>query len=93
MKIHRLKTWPNVFEATIAGLKTWEFRKADRDFEVGDHLELVEWNPGLDGDGELDASQRGYSGRVALVKVTYLMEGGDYGIPSDYVVMSTEVIG
>lgn len=39
---HKLKTDPEVFRATINGSKTYELRKDDRGFAVGDTLTLRE---------------------------------------------------
>ena len=43
--IHNLKTWPEYFKLMIEGKKTFELRKNDRDFQVGDRLDLLEYNP------------------------------------------------
>lgn len=40
-----LKTWPIYFRAIQSGEKTFEIRKADRPFAVGDSLILQEWDP------------------------------------------------
>jgi hypothetical protein len=49
--IHELKTWPKIFEQMKSGLKTFDFRKNDRGFQVGDFLLL----------GRLFAATRIYS--------------------------------
>lgn len=61
--IHELKTWPEYFEAVYNGLKTFEVRKDDRNFQVGDILILREWLP----------SRESYTGRKTYVKVTYTL--------------------
>lgn len=43
--IHDLKTWPEFFARLWDGSKTFELRKDDRGFSVGDRLKLREWNP------------------------------------------------
>lgn len=58
---HELKTWKPFFEAVIKGDKTFEMRKDDRGFEVGDNLRLVEVDP----DKNLEPT-----GRVAKYKIT-----------------------
>lgn len=94
-KVHRLKTWPEYFEAILSGRKTFEVRKDDRDFAVGDVLSLLEWRPDLEC----------HTGRGCDVQVTYKMTGGQfgleygscvlgikpYGIPSALSVSPTEV--
>ena len=42
---HRLKTWPESFEAIRAHKKTFDVRRADRDFREGDTLVLREFVP------------------------------------------------
>lgn len=42
---HELKIWPAYFDAVIDGNKTWELRKNDRPFAVGDSLWLREYHP------------------------------------------------
>jgi hypothetical protein len=79
MKIHKLKTWPEHFEAIFYGRKKCEIRKNDRDFKVGDWLHLEEWNP----------ITSAYEGRVLSVFVTHMIQG-DFGLPPDACVMSIE---
>ena len=43
--IHSLKCWPEFFQATKRGDKTFEIRKADRPYAVGDFLDLHEYDP------------------------------------------------
>lgn len=46
MKAHRLKCWPAEVWAIRQMNKTFEVRRADdRDFAVGDVLELMPWDP------------------------------------------------
>lgn len=83
-RTHDLKTWPAPFAAVWHGTKHHEIRKNDRGFAVGDFLYLHEYEP------------KGYSGRMTLraicAVVTYMSEGGTWGLPADLCVMSIEVI-
>ena len=45
MKTHNLKTWPDIFKVMKSGEKTFDIRKNDRNFEVGDQVILDEFNP------------------------------------------------
>lgn len=81
MKIHELKTDPDQFQAVVDGVKKAEFRKDDKGFESGDVLHLREY------DRTEIASQK-YTGREALVEITWIVSGGEYGIPKDYCMMS-----
>jgi ASC-1-like (ASCH) protein len=44
---HCLKTWPEYFELVLAGIKTFELRKNDREFKLGDTLLLQEFDPAV----------------------------------------------
>lgn len=59
---HDLKAWPEYFVAVSDGRKTFEIRKNDRGFKVGDILMLREYIPSSDE----------YTGCYILVKVTYI---------------------
>lgn len=72
--LHELKTWPGYFQAVWDGIKNFECRKDDRGFQVGDYLDLKEYDPATDK----------YSGRHILVQVSYLFKVPD----SPYVVMA-----
>lgn len=75
---HDLKTWPEYFNEIFLGHKTFEVRKNDRDFKVGDYLILKEW----------DQNTNSYTGRMMVRKVSYIFKGGEFGVKDGYVVMS-----
>ena len=80
--IHGLKIRPKYFDAVRSGEKTFELRRNDRDFRVGDYLALNEW------DGE------SYTGRTELVKVTYMLNPNNFmTCQGDYAVMSIVTCG
>lgn len=64
------------------GLKRFEFRKDDRGYEVGDVLTLREWDP---------ATEQ-YTGDDILRIVTYKLDGGKFGLPDGYCIMSVKVV-
>jgi hypothetical protein len=72
--VHELKTWPEYFQEVEAGRKTFEIRKNDRGFKVGDTLWLREYTPGV-----------GLTGRDCRRVVSYLT---DYEQQPGYVVMA-----
>lgn len=43
--VHYLKTWTQFFNDIKSGIKQFEIRKNDRNFEVGDTLILEEFDP------------------------------------------------
>ncbi len=80
MAHHRLKIWPEQFQAVKNGRKTFEYRKDDRSprFSVGDTLGLLEWDP----------DTKSYKGNHIEVNVTYIVRGPEFGVPNGYCVMS-----
>lgn len=76
--IHDLKIYPEHFELMIRGIKTFEIRKDDRNFQIGDFLYLREW----------DYVTKEYTGRDSTRLVLYTLRGGQFGIEPGYVVMS-----
>lgn len=74
--LHTLKCWPPFFEDVLEGRKTFELRRNDRDYSVGDTLHLREW------------TGTGYSGRECSVRVTYLLEDAyQFGLMEGFVVL------
>jgi len=76
---HELKCWLGPFDAMAQGHKTFEFRKNDRDFEVGDTLRLRRFQP---------IGQK-YTGEVMVRTVTHILRNG-FGLPDGYCVMSLD---
>jgi len=70
---HQLKILPVYFEEVIHSRKTFEVRKNDRNFQVGDTVELREWAISED-----DHSDGNYTGRSITVKITYILDDPNY---------------
>ena len=78
---HELKILPQYFQAVWDGIKTFELRKDDRDYQRGDILVLREW------DGKK------YTGSAICVKVTYILQNAmEYGLKRGYVIMGIKHI-
>lgn len=77
---HELKIYPKYFEAVVSRKKTFEIRKNDRKFCVGDVLLLKEWD------------NIKYTGREVKVEVIYLLDDKFIGIQTGYVVMGIELV-
>lgn len=73
MKTHRLKIDSKYFDAVRYEVKTFEIRKNDRDFQVGDTLLLSEYKDGKS------------TGNMVNVVITYIT---DFEQKDDYVVMA-----
>ena len=59
-KVHRVKSWPQYFKPIMAGLRTHELRRNDRDYDVGDFMILEEFDP----------ITKQYTGDVLEVEIT-----------------------
>lgn len=82
-KRHSLKVWPIFFSKLLDGSKTFEARFMDRDFEVGDELELREFHSHLDT----------YSDKPAIIRrVSYILRGPQFGVGSGWCVMALQPI-
>lgn len=77
-KSHNLKAHPKPFCAVMEGRKPYEIRLNDRDFQVGDWLVLNEWDP--------DTER--FTGRWLSRIVTYMTNGGEWGLPDNLCVMA-----
>ena len=60
IRMHELKIRPDFFTPVWNGTKGFEVRRNDRDYRVGDWLDLKEWTEG-----------GGYTGRHVKVRVDY----------------------
>ncbi|ALS22175.1 DUF3850 domain-containing protein [Paenibacillus naphthalenovorans] len=65
--IHELKTWSEYFHKLKTEEKTFEVRKNDRNFKVGDLLLLREYNPNT-----------GYTNEVCWRKITYILDDPNF---------------
>ena len=64
-RMHELKSWPDFFEPVMSGRKTFELRKNDRHFNVGDTIRLQEFD---DRTGK-------FTGRELRKRITYVLDG------------------
>jgi hypothetical protein len=79
MKEHELKTWPAYFADLRSGKKTFELRKNDRDYQVGDRLILREYDPHKDR----------YTGKKLVRRVTHVLRYAPaFGLEVGYAILS-----
>lgn len=86
MTTHILKEQPDPFLAVEIGAKTSEFRKYDRNFQVGDDLILMEWNPSIGFCSPKYESIPKWTGRAIRKTISHIQTG--FGIPEGYCVLS-----
>ena len=91
MTQHRIKCWPEQFQALADGRKHHEVRRNDRNYQVGDTLILEEFI--LDDPDRVDVGGRlinlgHYTGRRLHREVTWVTQAGTFGLPADVCVMS-----
>lgn len=78
-KLHELKIYPKYFNAVLDGSKTFEIRKNDRCFRVGDNILLREWD------------NIKYSGRSVYAEITYILDDTFIGLSDGYVALGIKV--
>lgn len=81
---HLLKTDREVFEASLSGKKTYEIRFNDRDFKVGDILELSETR--FTGDEMRNGMPLEYTGRHITKTVSHVLTG--YALQEGWCILS-----
>lgn len=82
MTTHYLKCWPIFFFEVASGMKTFEIRKNDRDFRVGDIIVLQYWDP-LTKDYNKAYSDRRF-------KVIYILDQHE-GLLDGYVILQLKI--
>lgn len=100
---YELKTWPEPFQAVWEGRKRYEIRKNDRGFGVGDHLVLREfkphakcggsgWDLGFENSAPCGCAEPHgqYTGRKFHAQISYMTQGGQWGLPENLCVLSLE---
>lgn len=95
MKLHELKIKYEYLKEVQAGRKTFELRKNDRDYQVGD---LIKFNC-IDG-AKLIRIPAGYTmssdcfiEEDTLYKITYILKDvEEYGLDSDYCILGIKKV-
>ena len=81
--IHELKTWPAFYDSLVRGNKKFELRKNDRDFQIGDMVQLKEYDPNVDY----------YTGRYIIARINYiLLTAESMGLKEGYCIFCFEII-
>ena len=77
MNTHKLKTWPEYFDAVALGRKTFEVRKKDRDYRVGDMLVLQKYDP---------ISEK-YLKQEIRFYISYILDSFEIALHNDYCII------
>lgn len=76
-KYHELKTETSYFQAVEAGIKKFELRKNDRNFQQFDMVTLHEVVQGVP------------TGRkLGPFEIKYVLDGGKFGLPEDHCIFN-----
>lgn len=76
MKNHQLKINTEFFDQVVSGMKTFEIRLNDRNYEVGDTFDLQEWD-GME-----------FTNRSASGKINYIFTDYEFGLQPNWCVFS-----
>jgi hypothetical protein len=80
---HALKVWKEYYQSLVDGSKTFELRKHDRPFQVGDKLILQEYN-------QIDSK---YTGKEIEKTITYtLFNASIFGLKEGYCILGIKDI-
>ena len=80
LMVHELRTWPQYFDLVAQGMKPFELRKNDRNFEVGDVILLQRFDP----------ESNSYTGEEITALITCLLENFA-GIEHGYCILGIHV--
>jgi len=83
---HRLKTYDLYWRAVESGSKNFEVRRNDREFQAGDILKLIRVEE--DDDGNENETRD-----IIIRRVTYVLQGGNFGIARTHCVLGLEKDG
>jgi hypothetical protein len=88
VRTHELKSWSRFFRPIVAGERTHELRRNDRDYRVGDRLLLREYDP----------DSKAYTGSHCEADITSMTSRdvpcavSDEGLNPDFCILSIRVI-
>ncbi len=77
MMVHEIKSEQPYYDLVREGIKKFEVRFNDRNYEVGDVLHLQEFVNG-----------KFTSNWIEVGPIQYIFRGGDFGIENSYIVMN-----
>jgi len=95
---HTVKCWPENFQAIWDGVQTYTVRNNDRNYKVGDSLQIEEYvndiwetHSNLEGEPQNVFKEGYYTGRVMGATVVHITPGGSLGMPLHICVLGVQV--
>ena len=85
-KVHDKKLINPYFTDVWNGIKTFELRKNDCDYQEGDYLLLREYIPNAEN------LSRAYTGRTIMTQITYVLSSYE-GIANGYCILGIQILG
>lgn len=80
--VHEIKCWIPFFDELRSGIKTFEVRRDDRLYKVGDEIVINEYN-----------NEIGFiTGRFIHREISCILPGGQFGIQPGYCVLGLKII-
>ncbi len=79
--IHELKCWPPYYYFIYQGIKTFELRNNDRNFQTGDMIVLKEYQP----------NKKIYTGREMILRITFMLTKYP-GLENGYVIFQFNIL-
>lgn len=80
---HEIKCWSEYFWKIKSGLKNFELRFNDRDYQVGDILYIHEW------DNFAEPMKRS-TGNAVLKRISYMVTNSTLGLKEGYCILQLE---
>lgn len=84
MKLHELKIKHKYLVDIAKGVKTFELRKNDRDYQVGDLIRFIDIRQSNNNNCDCDI----YIDKDTLYRITYILKDvPEYGLDKDYCIL------
>lgn len=88
MKLHELKIKHEYLVEVVMGRKTFELRKNDRDYQVGDLIRFIDIRQSYS-----DGCEYVYIDKDTLYKITYVLKDvPQYGLDKDYCILAIKKV-
>lgn len=92
MQIHKLKIKEEYYEQVVAGKKTFELRKNDRDYQVGDLIQFTKIERVSTGDFVVPFCDK-ETPTEELFQITYVLKDvPQYGLDKDFCILAIKQV-